>query len=128
MIHTAFETAAAFVLATASSLAWPPAGTAQIQTADPQVLMSEAKQYFDALDYEHAVRALDQAIVIVERAAPQDPSRKQLGLAYEMRARSRFGLGDQKGASDDLVALLKVDPSYALPSQVSPRVVALFND
>ena len=126
MMHANLKTAAALALCL---FAWPLDARAQIeQTVDPQVLMSEAKRVFDALDYEHAVRALDQVIAIVEGRPAQDPSRKQLALAYEMRARSRFGLGDQTGAAADFVALLKADPSYALNGQVSPRVVAIFND
>ncbi len=105
MMHANLKTAAALALCL---FAWPLDARAQIeQTVDPQVLMSEAKRVFDALDYEHAVRALDQVIAIVEGRSAQDPSRKQLALAYEMRARSRFGLGDQTGAAADFVALLK---------------------
>src|SRR5262249_22179561 len=101
---------------------------AQVQTADPKILLDEARQYFDVFDYQHALTALTQAIPIIERASPQEPVHKQLARAYEMRARSRFGLGDQQGASADFVALLKADPSYLLVGEVSPNVVSLFNE
>ena len=45
-----------------------------------------------------------------------------------MRARSKFGLGDQEGARADFIALLKINAGHALTGQVSPRVVALFEE
>jgi PDZ domain-containing protein/PEGA domain-containing protein len=106
----------------------PAPARAQVQTPDPAVLLSQAKQFFDALDYEHTVTALDQAIVVLEGRPPQDPARRGLPGAYEMRARSQFGLGKEAEARADFVALLKVDPVYTLTGQVSPRVVALFDE
>ena len=106
----------------------PAAAFAQIQTPDPAVLLSQAKQFFDALDYEHAVTALDQAIVVLESRPPQDPVRKALPSAYEMRARAQFGLGKEAEARTDFVALLKADPVYTLTGQVSPRVVTMFDE
>jgi len=101
---------------------------AQVQTPDPVVLLTQAKQFFDALDYEHAVSALDQAIVVLEGKPPQDPARRTLPGAYEMRARSQFGLGKEPEARADFVALLKADPVYTLTGNVSPRVVAIFDE
>jgi len=102
-------------------------GRAAGQAVDPQ--FSEAKRLFDALDYDAALRALDLAISGLEAKAPQDPARRELlPAAYEMRARSKFGLGDQNGARADFVALLKANPGHALAGQVSPRVVALFEE
>jgi hypothetical protein len=92
------------------------------------VLLSQAKQFFDALDYEHALSALDQAIVVLEGKPLQDPLRRSLPGAYEMRARSRFGLGNEADARADFVALFKADPVYTLTGQVSPRVVAIFDE
>jgi PDZ domain/PEGA domain len=105
-----------------------PRMAAQVtQAADPQY--AEAKRLFDALDYDAALRALDLAISGLEARAPQDPVRRELlPSAYEMRARSKFGLGDQNGAKADFVALLKVNAGHALTGQVSPRVVALFEE
>ncbi|HXI29023.1 MAG TPA: PEGA domain-containing protein, partial [Vicinamibacterales bacterium] len=105
----------------------PPA-LAQVQTPDPAVLLSQAKQFFEALDYEHAVSALDQAIVVLEGRPQQDPARRGLPGAYEMRARSQFGLAKETEARADFVALLRLDPVYTLTGQVSPRVVALFDE
>ena len=89
----------------------------------------EARRLFDALDYEKAVGALDQAIPLLQAITPRDmPTRDKLANAYEMRARSKFGLGDQDGTKADFVALLKLDPGHTLSGQVSPRVVALFEE
>jgi PDZ domain/PEGA domain len=112
--------------AVAGALLAPAVSSAQ-PAADPQY--AEAKRLFDALDYESAVRALDVAIAGLEARPAQDAVRRELlPSAYEMRARSKFGLGDQLGAKTDFAALLKVNAGYALTGQVSPRVVALFED
>jgi PDZ domain/PEGA domain len=102
-------------------------------TAAPQenaeALYQEARRLFDALDYEKAVVALDQAITALQAGPATDATRRErLASAYEMRARSKFGLGDQDGAKADFVLLLKTSPSHALSGQVSPRVVALFEE
>src|SRR5258705_2603054 len=81
------------------------------QGSDPQYL--EAKRLFDALDYDSAIRALDQAIGgLLARPLPDPVRRSLLPSAYEMRARSKFGLGDQEGAKADLGTLLPVNPAY----------------
>lgn len=104
-----------------------PAGAA-VQQPNPEALYQEARRLFDALDYERAVVALTQTIVALE-ATPADAARNdRLSSAFEMRARSRFGLGDQDGAKADFVSLLKLSPGYALSGQISPRVVALFEE
>jgi tetratricopeptide (TPR) repeat protein len=98
------------------------------QQADRDVLYQEARRLFDALDYERAVVALDQAIAALQ-AGPADATRNdRLTGAFEMRARSKFGLGDQDGARADFVSLLKLAPGHTLSGQVSPRVVALFEE
>lgn len=119
--------ARAFVaVAVAMAMLGPILGRAQ--GSDPQYL--EAKRLFDALDYDSAIRALDQAIGGLLARPLTDPLRRSLlPSAYEMRARSKFGLGDQDGAKADFVALLRVNPGYGFAaSQVSPRVVALFEE
>jgi tetratricopeptide (TPR) repeat protein len=102
--------------------AQPPSAVA----ADAQ--FQEARRLFDALDYEKAVGALDLAIAALEASTPRDLVRRdKLASAYEMRARSKFGLGDQDGTKADFILLLKLDPGHTL-SGVSPRVVALFEE
>ena len=119
-------------IATAAVLAALAAGPRPLSAqADPmsnvQSLMSQAQASFDQLDYEGTVKALDTAIGVLE-ARPNEEARRQLPAAYEMRARSRYGLGQQPEARTDFIALLKVDPAYALTGQVSPRIVALFEE
>jgi len=118
--------AAVLVLASAALSALP--ALAQVQTPDPTVLMTQARQFFEALDYEHAVSALDQAIVVLEGRPLQDPVHRSLPVAYEMRARSQYGLGKEAEARADFVSLLKVDPVYTLTGQVTPKVVAIFDE
>jgi hypothetical protein len=102
---------------------------AQQSSAVADAQFQEARRLFDALDYEKAVGALDQAIAALEAGTPRDIVRRdKLASAYEMRARSKFGLGDQDGTKADFVALLKLDPAHTLSGQVSPRVVALFEE
>lgn len=104
-----------------------PVCAARAQAVDPQY--AEAKRLFDALDYDAAIRALDLAISGLVARPPLDPARRELlPNAYEMRARSKFGQGDQNGAKNDFIELLKVDPGHAMTGQVSPRVVTLFED
>lgn len=98
------------------------------QQPNSEAVYQEARRLFDALDYERAVVALDQAITALQ-AAPADATRNErLAGAYEMRARSKFGLGDQDGAKADFTSLLKLAPAHTLSGQVSPRVVALFEE
>src|SRR5258705_5284559 len=117
-------------IVTAAALAAFTAGPRPVSAqTDPmsnvQTLMSQARTSFDQLDYEGTVKALDTAIGVLE-ARPNEEARRLLPAAYEMRARSRFGLGQQPEARADFTSLLKVDPAYALTGQVSPRILALF--
>ncbi len=100
---------------------------AQNDLAEVQVQIAEARRHFEALEYEQAVPALDRAIAILTTRRSED-TRRTLGDAYEMRARSRFGLGDQNGAKEDFLALLRVDPARRLSGNISPRVVTMFED
>ncbi len=114
------------VLVAGALLAAVPA-SAQNDLADVQVQMAEGRRYFESLAYEQAVPALDRAIATLS-ARRTDDTRTLLAEAYELRARARYGLGDQNGAKDDFVALLKTDPPHKLTGQISPRVVTLFED
>src|SRR4029453_13027729 len=90
MIASLRKVLAAAVLLVFVSLA--AAAPAAAQVVDPQYL--EAKRLFDALDYENAVRSLDQVIAPLLARPVQDPARRELlPSAYEMRARSKFALG-----------------------------------
>jgi hypothetical protein len=125
--HTPIATSAA-IACLAVLLVLPAPASAQLdQLSNVQSLMGQAKTSFEALDYENTVKALDSAIGAIE-ARPTPEARRLLPSAYEIRARSQFGLGKMTEAQADFVSLLKVDPGYALTGQVSPRIVALFDE
>ncbi len=106
---------------------FPLASAVPAQTVDPQFL--EARRLFDALEYENTIRTLDEVIARLQGLEANDASRlAMLPEAYEMRARSKFGLGDVEGARNDFVLLLRTNAAYTLTGQVSPRVVALFEE
>src|SRR5688572_21988212 len=90
------------------------------QLSNVKGLIDQARASFDQLDYENTIKALDSAIGAIE-ARPTPEARRLLPAAYEMRARSRFGLGNVEEARLDFESLLKVDPGYALTGQVPPR-------
>jgi hypothetical protein len=100
---------------------------AQSPDAEVQVQMSEARRHFEALEYEQAVPSLDRAIAMLQ-PRQGDGVRQMLAEAFELRARSRFGLGDQEGTKQDFILLLKADPGHSMAGQVSPRVVTLFEE
>ncbi len=98
------------------------------QQSEPPEL-TQARQYFDALDYEQAMPLLDRAIVALEPLATRDPvSATTLVAAYELRARARFGTGNRDGAMTDFKAALAIDPGFVLGEGVSPRIVALLDE
>jgi PDZ domain/PEGA domain len=97
------------------------------QSAAPE--LAEGRRLFDALEYEQAMPFLDQAIAALEPDAARDaPTRAALISALEMRARARFGMGNQEGAVTDFRSLLALDPGFALDPGVSPRVVAMLDE
>lgn len=126
-MSTRFTTAILVTGVVAAVAAGPARLSSQTDMSNVQTLMSQAKNSFDLLDYEGTVKALDTAIGVLE-ARPGEEARRILPGAYEMRARSRFGLGQQAEARLDFISMLKVDPAYALTGQVSPRIVALFEE
>jgi hypothetical protein len=98
------------------------------QAAEPPEL-AQARQLFDALDYEQALPLLDRAVAMLELQAARDPSsRPALTAAYGMRARARFGTGNKDGATSDFRAALAIDPGFSLGQGVSPRIVALLDE
>lgn len=124
MSHWRSRIAAVLLALTCAPLAHPAAA----QTgADPQFL--EARRLFDALDYENSIRTLDEIIARLQALEVNDAARlAMLPEAYEMRGRSKFGLGDVDGARADFALLLRTNAGYTLTGQVSPRVVALFEE
>jgi tetratricopeptide (TPR) repeat protein len=115
-----------FAAAVAGCLASGPAG-AQTGTAEAQ--LAQAKTQFDTLNFEAAAATLDPLIASLEGQAMKDPvAAKMLPTAYELRARSRFQLGNMDGATADFRSLLRVAPGFTLSGQVSQRVGRTFED
>jgi hypothetical protein len=104
-----------------------PAWAQGDQLSNVKMLVDQARVSFDQLDYENTVKALDSAIGAIE-ARPTPEAKRLLPSAYEMRARSLFGLGKQPESRADFTALLKADPSYQLTGQVSPRILEVFDE
>jgi tetratricopeptide (TPR) repeat protein len=117
-------------LSSAGLFAWSAQTTsplpAQVPAASAELVLDQGKRLFDALQYDQAVPTFDRLIQALT-AGGQIQKPDVLVQAYALRARARFALGDQPGAEQDFSALLLVDPSYALPAGVSPRVVAVFD-
>jgi hypothetical protein len=97
------------------------------ETAVPPPL-AEARQAYDATNYERARELLDGVIAGFASTPSQPESRQLLAAAYELRARTRVNLKDADGARTDFRALLLLDPAYQPSSQVGPRVLALFGE
>jgi hypothetical protein len=99
------------------------------QAAGEPPELAQARQLFDALDYEQALPLLDRAVAMLELQAARDPgSRPMLTAAYGMRARARFGTGNKDGATSDFRSALAIDPGFSLGQGVSPRIVALLDE
>lgn len=97
------------------------------QLSNVKVLIDQARASLDQLDYENTVKALDSAIGAIE-ARPTPEAKRLLPSAYEMRARSLFGLNKLAEARADFVSLLKTDPGYQLTGQLSPRILTLYDE
>ena len=97
------------------------------QLSNVKGLVDQARVSFEQLDYENTVKALDSAIGAIE-ARPTPEARLLMPAAYDMRARALFGLGKEAEARADFVSLLKADPAYVLSGQLSPRIIAMFDE
>lgn len=91
--------------------------------------LASARSLYEALDWEGALPVLDAVIAsLAGRPATEDGVRPLLATAYELRARSRFGLGNRDGARQDLAALVAVEPGYAMPDNVAAAVLQMFEE
>jgi hypothetical protein len=97
------------------------------QLSNVKGLVDQARAAFEQLDYENTVKALDSAIGAID-ARPTPEARRLLPAAYDMRARALFGLSREADARRDFESLLKVEPGYTLSGQLSPRVIAVFEE
>jgi PDZ domain/PEGA domain len=111
--------------APAGHAAQAPQSTAAAQTGTLDLLLDQGKRLFDAFQYDEAVQLFDRLITTI--AAGQTPRPDLLVQVYELRARSRFALGDTPGTEQDFAALLAIKPDFTLAADVSPRVVAVLD-
>ena len=93
-----------------------------------EALLADARRQYDQVDHTAAVATLDRAIAVMQPRRADRAVQPQLVAAYQLRARALFGLRDRVKSQADMEALLRVDPSYQMPGDVSPRVVELFNE
>lgn len=101
---------------------------AQIQPDAPiDAALAEGRRLLDSLEYERALGVLDVIVPRVERLA-DDAGRAAYVTALELRGRVQFTLGNQAAAAEDFRRLLVLAPTHTLPAQVSPRIVALFEE
>lgn len=120
----------ALLLAALCVVAPAPAAAAQpdgVPAAREQ--LAAARSLYDALEWERALPALDGAIATLSGLPASDPEvRALLVSAYELRARSRFGLGNRDGARQDFVTLVAIAPAHQLPENVAVAVARLFDE
>lgn len=90
--------------------------------------LREARQAYDVLDYEGARTQLDALVARLSEAPIDQARRRQLALAYELRARTRQNLRDLDGARADLRLMLLLVPDYPFPTEAGPRAQALFEE
>jgi len=94
----------------------------------PDSLLLDAKRPFEATEFERALTILDRVVSVLEMRTGLDAvQRATLLEAYELRARSRFGLNDTEGARADFTSMLTLDPGRALPTQVTPNLVIVYS-
>jgi hypothetical protein len=111
----------------ASVVVYPSGAVGQALPATDAVL-TEARQTYEATNYEHTRELLDSVIAGFGSTPSQPDQRQVVVAAYELRGRTRFNLKDLDGARTDFRAMLLLDPSYLLSAQVGPRVLALFEE
>lgn len=115
--------AAAMILA-ALLTATPRAQTNLLN--DPQ--LQEARQAYDATNYEIARDLLNAIIARRTTAAPDPSQRELLATAYELRGRTLQNLRDDEGARADFRFMLMLSPNYQFPPQAGARALALFEE
>lgn len=89
--------------------------------------LGEASRLFNEAEYERALPFLDRAVEQLEPHSGDSSLRSRLVSAYELRARTYFGVGDRDRARTDFEALVRLNPSHVLPA-VSPAIQELFEE
>ncbi len=90
------------------------------QQADPEQILQQAEKYFEALEYEAALKAFI-SIHQVQNATPMQRARSFLYMGVCFTA-----LGNAENAVQSFIELLKIKPEFRLPPGISPSVHAMF--
>jgi tetratricopeptide (TPR) repeat protein len=115
------------MLATALTLcAWSPF-VAAAQTP-PGGVLTEARQAYDATEYERAQTLLDSVIAGLGNNPTTPEQRQALVAALELRGRTLVNLQNLDAARQDFRRLLLLNPSYLLSEDVGPRVAPIFDE
>lgn len=113
---------AAGLAATFAAVTW--ASARQLPT--PELLLDQGKRAFEAFRYDEALPYFDRLVTTLTTGG-QVQRQELLVQGYELRARTRFALGDSSGAEQDFAALLSLNPGFKLGAEVSPRVLAILD-
>jgi hypothetical protein len=109
------------------------ATTAQIVAQEEQLLslFSEAEGLFASVDQPDSIPLFSDIIATLEVFCSRDQCDQEQtvmlteSLAY--RARARFNLGEEDAATTDLRRAITIIPELVLPSEVSPRLLQIFD-
>jgi len=103
----------------------PAAQAAASLSAADEERWQEALGLFNGFKYQQAIDALDQLVSTLTESFNPDLAGRLVDI-YAVRARAHFALGRMAPAEEDFSKLLELQPSFALPEGISPKVVALF--
>ncbi len=97
---------------------------------DTAALLEKAEEVFASAEQPQSIPLFGQIIGLLERrllAGPLLPEEgERLTHSLFRRAEARFNIGESEGAREDLEAILRLDPAYAVPpGSVSPKLVGL---
>jgi hypothetical protein len=92
------------------------------QAPDPEEVLQQAERYFEALEYEAALKTFFM-IHQIQTATPLQRARAFLYMGICFTA-----LGDSEKAVLSFMELLKIKADFRLPPGVSPSIVAMFKE
>ena len=87
-------------------------------------MVEEARRLLEVFEFDQVVSRLDSAIATM--TSSPDPDLDVLAQAYDLRGQAYYSLNDQDRAGLDFERLLQTRSDYVLATDVSPRVLELF--
>ena len=95
-------------------------------------LFTEAEGLFASIDQPNSIPMFNDIIstleVVCSRGQCSEEQAVMLTQSLAYRARARFNLGEEDAATTDLRRAITNTPELSLPSQVSPRLLQIFDD